>query len=78
MSCEFIAYVVSLQQIYSGLSFSDLPLHMQNKILCMLSDAHDIVNLGQAAPTLHLLSEDRVLWKKLCSFHFSDKQVRAL
>lgn len=49
---------------------------MQNKILCMLSDAHDIVSLGQAAPTLHLLSEDRVLWKKLCSFHFSDKQVR--
>lgn len=58
------------------MSFSDLPLHMQNKILYKLSDAYDIINLGQATPTLHLLSENRTLWKKLCYFHFSDKQVK--
>lgn len=66
----------SPQQMCNGLSLNDLPLHMQNKILCKLSDACDIINLGQATPTMHSLSEDRILWKKLCHFHFSDKQVR--
>lgn len=58
----------------NGMSLSDLPIHMQNKILCKLSDACDIINLGQATPTLFCLSEDRILWKKLCYFHFSDKE----
>uniref|UniRef100_A0A3Q3FR57 F-box only protein 25 n=1 Tax=Kryptolebias marmoratus TaxID=37003 RepID=A0A3Q3FR57_KRYMA len=61
------------QQMYTGMSFNDLPLHMQNKILCKLSDACDVINLGQATPTLHSLSENKTLWKKLCHFHFSDK-----
>lgn len=60
----------------SGKSFNDLPLLMHNKILYNLSDAHDIINLGQASPTLHILSENRTLWKNLCHFHFADKQVR--
>lgn len=60
----------------NGMSFNDLPLHMQNKILCKLSDAYDIINLGQTTPTLQFLSENMTLWKKLCYFHFSDKEVR--
>uniref|UniRef100_A0A1A8PVG9 F-box only protein 25 n=1 Tax=Nothobranchius rachovii TaxID=451742 RepID=A0A1A8PVG9_9TELE len=63
------------KQMCTGMSFNDLPLHMQSKILCKLSDACDIVNLGQATPTLHILSENRTLWKKLCYFHFSDKPL---
>ncbi|TNN68624.1 F-box only protein 25 [Liparis tanakae] len=62
------------EQICNGMTFDDLPIHMQNKILCELSDACDIINVGQAMPTMHGLSEDRILWRKLCHFHFSDKQ----
>lgn len=40
-----------------------------------LSDGRDLVSLGQAAPDLHVLSEDRLLWKKLCQYHFSERQV---
>ena len=40
-----------------------------------LSDGRDLVSLGQAAPDLHVLSEDRLLWKKLCQYHFGEKQV---
>lgn len=58
----------------NGMSLSDLPIHMQNKIMGKLSDASDIINLGQAMPHLHYLSEDKILWKKLCYFHFSDKE----
>lgn len=65
-----------MQQVSNGMTLSDLPLHMQNNILYKFTDACDIISLGQATPTLHMLSEDRQLWKKLCQFHFAEKQVR--
>lgn len=40
-----------------------------------LSDGRDLVSLGQVAPDLQVLSEDRLLWKKLCQYHFTDRQV---
>lgn len=65
----------SRQHASSGFSFNDLPLHTQSAIIYKLSDACDIINLGQATPTMQALSENRTLWKKLCYFHFSDKTV---
>ncbi|XP_030054795.1 F-box only protein 25 isoform X2 [Microcaecilia unicolor] len=63
------------QQISNSFGFCDLPLHMQSNILYRLSDAWDIINLGQVTPALHVLSEDRQLWKKLCQYHFAEKEV---
>ncbi|XP_038656317.1 F-box only protein 25 isoform X5 [Scyliorhinus canicula] len=62
------------RQINNGATLSDLPLHMQNNILYRFSDGLDIVSLGQVTSTLHMLSEDRHLWKKLCQYHFAEKQ----
>lgn len=62
------------QQVNHGLTLSDLPLHMLNNILYRFSDGWDIVTLGQVTPTLYTLSEDRQLWKKLCQYHFAEKQ----
>ncbi|KAG7272035.1 hypothetical protein CRUP_030139 [Coryphaenoides rupestris] len=62
------------KQISNGTKFCDLPLDTQNTILYKFSDAFDIINLGQATPTLHILSENKNLWKKLCLFHFSERQ----
>lgn len=72
----YIKRLFGFQRVSDGMTLSDLPLHMQNNILYKFSDACDIINLGQATPTLHMLSEDRQLWKKLCQFHFAEKQVR--
>uniref|UniRef100_A0A8C4RG06 F-box only protein 25 n=1 Tax=Erpetoichthys calabaricus TaxID=27687 RepID=A0A8C4RG06_ERPCA len=63
------------KQVNNGVTLSDLPLHMQNNILYKFSDGWDIVNLGQVTSTLHMLSEDRQLWKKLCHYHFAEKQL---
>ncbi|XP_029451633.1 F-box only protein 25 isoform X2 [Rhinatrema bivittatum] len=63
------------QEISNSLVLCDLPLQMQSNILYRLSDGWDIINLGQVTPTLHVLSEDRQLWKKLCQYHFAEKQV---
>ncbi|XP_043942696.1 F-box only protein 25 [Protopterus annectens] len=57
-----------------SVTLNDLPLYMQSNILYRFSDGWDVVNLGQVTPTLHKLSEDRQLWKKLCQYHFSEKQ----
>ncbi|XP_017908058.1 PREDICTED: F-box only protein 25 isoform X5 [Capra hircus] len=62
------------EQVDSGLTLSDLPVHMLSNILYRLSDGWDIVTLGQVTPTLSALSEDRQLWKKLCQYHFGEKQ----
>lgn len=66
----------SLQPAFKGLTFTDLPLCLQLNIMQRLSDGRDLVSLGQAAPDLHVLSEDRLLWKKLCQYHFSERQIR--
>lgn len=63
------------QNTSTSLTFDDLPVPMQDKIICHLSDARDIINLGQTTPTLLRLSENKMLWKKLCYFHFSNKKV---
>ncbi|KAM6460653.1 F-box only protein 25 isoform 3-T3 [Liasis olivaceus] len=62
------------KHINNGLTLSDLPLHMLNNILHRFSDGWDIITLGQVSPTLYMLSEDRQLWKKLCQYHFAEKQ----
>uniref|UniRef100_A0A2K6FUS3 F-box only protein 32 n=1 Tax=Propithecus coquereli TaxID=379532 RepID=A0A2K6FUS3_PROCO len=67
-------YVV--RPAFKGLTLTDLPLCLQLNIMQRLSDGRDLVSLGQAAPDLHVLSEDRLLWKKLCQYHFSERQIR--
>ena len=62
-------------QVNHGLTLSDLPLHTLNDILYRLSDGWDIVTLGQVTPALSALSEDGRLWRKLCQYHFAEKQV---
>ncbi|XP_035176580.1 F-box only protein 25 isoform X2 [Oxyura jamaicensis] len=62
------------KQVNNGLTLSDLPLHMLSNILHRFSDGWDIITLGQVTPTLYMLSEDRQLWKKLCQYHFAEKQ----
>lgn len=65
----------SPQPAFKGLTFTDLPLCLQLNIMQRLSDGRDLVSLGQVAPDLHVLSEDRLLWKRLCQYHFSERQV---
>ncbi|KAM6318893.1 F-box only protein 32 isoform 2-T2 [Aegotheles albertisi] len=67
-------YVV--RPAFKGTTFTDLPLCLQLNIMQRLSDGRDLVSLGQVAPDLQVLSEDRLLWKKLCQYHFTDRQIR--
>ncbi|XP_018123743.1 F-box only protein 32 [Xenopus laevis] len=59
-----------------GTTLSDLPLSLQLNIMQRFADGRDIVCLGQVSSDLQVLSEDRLLWKKLCQYHFTERQIR--
>uniref|UniRef100_A0A3B5B620 F-box only protein 32 n=1 Tax=Stegastes partitus TaxID=144197 RepID=A0A3B5B620_9TELE len=58
----------------TGMSLTDLPASLQLNIMERLSDGRDLVSLGQVCPELGSLTEDRLLWKRLCQYHFTDRQ----
>jgi len=60
----------------SGMTLLDLPASLQLNIMQRLSDGRDLVSLGQVCPELGTLTEDRLLWKRLCQHHFTDRQIR--
>uniref|UniRef100_A0A3P9LF99 F-box only protein 32 n=1 Tax=Oryzias latipes TaxID=8090 RepID=A0A3P9LF99_ORYLA len=60
----------------TGMTLTDLPASLQLSIMHRLSDGRDLVSLGQVCPELGVLTEDRLLWKKLCHYHFTDRQIR--
>lgn len=64
-----------VQPTNTGMTFLDLPASLHLNIMHRLSDGRDLVSLGQVCPGLSVLTEDRLLWKKLCQYHFSDRQV---
>lgn len=57
------------------MTLTDLPASLQLNIMQCLSDGRDLVSLGQVCPELGTLTEDRLLWKKLCQYHFTDRQA---
>lgn len=59
-----------------GMTLTDLPLCLQLNIMQRLTDGRDIVCMGQVSSDLQVLSEDRLLWKKLCQYHFTERQIR--
>lgn len=64
-----------LQPTSTGMTLTDLPASLQLNIMERLSDGRDLVSLGQVCPELGALTEDRLLWKRLCQHHFTDRQA---
>lgn len=58
------------------MTLTDLPASLQLNIMQRLWDGRDLVSLGQVCPELGALTEDRLLWKRLCQYHFTDRQAR--
>ena len=77
MSIIFMYFCSScfLQPTSTGMSLTDLPVSLQLNIMQRLTDGRDLVSLGQVCPELGPLTEDRLLWKRLCQYHFTDRQV---
>ncbi|XP_056017909.1 F-box only protein 25-like isoform X2 [Ostrea edulis] len=55
--------------------FDELPEDCLRCIFRKLSDHNDIIHTGQACQTNHRVSSQMLLWKQLCFFHFTDRQL---
>ncbi|XP_068612882.1 F-box only protein 32 [Brachionichthys hirsutus] len=62
--------------VSTGMNLTDLPASLQLNVMQRLSDGRDLVSLGHVCPELGALAEDRLLWKSLCQYHFTDRQIR--
>ncbi|XP_037533027.1 F-box only protein 32 [Nematolebias whitei] len=60
----------------TGVTLTQLPASLQLNIMQRLTDGRDLLSLGQVCLELGTLTEDRLLWKKLCQYHFTDRQIR--
>ena len=54
---------------------SDLPLELIREILVRLPDGGDIARAGLTEQRAQSLADDTLLWRDLCLFHFTDRQV---
>ena len=57
------------------LTFSNLPDDCKRQIITTLPDHADIIHLGQADTSSYNFANDNQLWKEMCFFHFSNRQV---
>ncbi|KAK3584572.1 hypothetical protein CHS0354_024618 [Potamilus streckersoni] len=56
-------------------TLSDLPSDCIRCILMKLCDHKDVVNLGRTNQQIHTISQENLLWKRLCFFHFTNRQL---
>lgn len=56
-------------------TFSDLPHDCVRSILSTIPDHGDLLRVGQTNSTNHHLSNEMLLWKQMCFFHFSKRQL---
>ncbi|XP_074640511.1 F-box only protein 25-like [Tubulanus polymorphus] len=58
-----------------GITLTDLPTELVRSIIHRLTDHVDILNTGSTRTSLYMLTEEQILWRNLCYFHFDDNQL---
>ncbi|XP_076440571.1 F-box only protein 25-like [Babylonia areolata] len=69
------AYQIKQRKEDNGLKLSDLPDDCLRSILYRIADHSDVVNAGQTTRSLQYISDDVLLWQKMCYFHFTQRQL---
>lgn len=68
-------YQIKKRKEDGNITLSDLPLECLREIFLRISDHRDISRAGQTSMQLHQISEDLILWKRMCMYHFSREQM---
>ncbi|XP_050400778.1 F-box only protein 32 [Patella vulgata] len=53
----------------------DLPDDCVRCILSRIVDHKDIMRAGMAQSSIHIFSQERLLWQQMCFFHFTNQQI---
>jgi hypothetical protein len=56
----------------SKLTFDYLPVEMQREVIRRLDNGTDIVNAGMINSNLYRVSQELLIWRQLCVYHFGD------
>ncbi|XP_046344698.1 F-box only protein 25-like isoform X1 [Haliotis cracherodii] len=75
MNSKVDAYKMTERECDGKLTMMDLPEDCIRGILSCLADHKDILHTSQTSQTVYELSQEAQLWKQLCFFHFTDKQL---
>jgi F-box protein 25/32 len=54
-------------------NFDSLPIEMQCEIVRRLDNGKDLVNVGMINSNLYRVTQELLLWRQLCHYHFSEK-----
>ncbi|CAF1054530.1 unnamed protein product [Adineta ricciae] len=54
-------------------TFNCLPTEIQREIVRKLDNGIDLINFGMINSSLHRLTQELLLWKQLCLYHFGDE-----
>lgn len=75
LSNQLSAYNPKERDDDSGVMFADLPHDCLRNILLRIVDHRDVVHAGLTTQALHDLSREGWLWRDLCFFHFTKRQI---
>ncbi|CAF1344636.1 unnamed protein product [Rotaria sordida] len=53
--------------------FDYLPIEMQCEIIQRLDNGTDLINIGMINSNLYLVTQELLLWRQLCLYHFGDE-----
>jgi hypothetical protein len=53
-------------------TFDYLPIEMQREVIRKLDNGTDIINVGMINSNLYRVTQELLIWRQLCLYHFSD------
>ncbi|CAF1456954.1 unnamed protein product [Adineta steineri] len=57
----------------SKLTLNCLPIEMQREIIRKLDNDTDVINIGMINSNLYRVTQELLIWKQLCIYHFGDE-----
>ncbi len=57
----------------SKLTFNCLPIEMQRQVIRKLDNGTDIINVGMINSNFYQVTQELLLWRQLCLYHFGEE-----
>ncbi|GFS25290.1 F box only protein 32 [Elysia marginata] len=75
LAVKMADYQMKQRDTDGGVMICDLPAECLREIFLQIADHKDVMRAAQANTTLNEVTEESLLWKKLCLHHFSNIQI---
>jgi F-box protein 25/32 len=64
--------MIQIDEDNSKLTFDCLPIEMQREVIRRLDNGTDIINVGMINTNFYRVSQELLIWRQLCHYHFGD------